>query len=85
MIELLTLQDWQSSGCADVYLLCRTCKTHLSGNLGDVSLKGSGTSKFYISGQANSLSLDLSGVSTAESAISSGNLPLFYSVQSHLN
>lgn len=57
----------------DVHLLCRTCSTFLSGSLGDVYLKGCGTSKFYLEGQANSLGLDLSGVSTAESAISSGN------------
>ena len=80
LLCLLTLL----SSCADGHLLCRTCSTFLSGSLGDVYLKGSGTSKFYLGGQANSLGLDLSGVSTAESAISSGNLPLCYSIHSQI-
>ena len=56
-------------------LLCRTSSTFLSGSLGAVSLKGSGVTKFYLQGQADSLALDLSGVSTAESAIDSGKWP----------
>ena len=56
-------------------LLCRTSSTFLSGSLGAVSLKGSGVTKFYLQGQADSLALDLSGVSNAESAINSGNWP----------
>lgn len=54
-------------------LLCRTSSAFLSGSLGAVSLKGSGVSKFYLQGQADSLALDLFGVSNAESAINSGN------------
>lgn len=44
----------------------------MSGNLGAVTLQGSGVTNFYLQGQANSVNLDLSGVSQAASAISSG-------------
>ena len=57
-------------------LLRSTSSAFLSGSLGAVLLKGSGVSKFYLQGQADSLALDLSGVSIAESAIDSGKWPL---------
>lgn len=50
----------------------------MSGSLGAVTLRGSGVSNFYLQGQANSVNLDLSGVSHAASAISSGIVHLWH-------
>ncbi len=66
---------------------CRTSAVFLSGNLGAVILKDFGVSNFYLQGQAQSVNLDLSGVSNAASAINSGIVHLWhcvYAISCHL-
>ena len=45
---------------------------YLQGNLGSVSLTGTGNSDYYLQGQADSVNLDLSGNSDAAIGIDSG-------------